>query len=118
MKTALLVVIRASLAAVLAVAVLATAASADGPAGPTGHAASRCGDLPDSLIYNIRTNRVGCHTGRRVASQWGPQCAQRPGGSCRVTAGFYCSYRNTDYEAGAIRCTRNGGRVVRFVTGS
>lgn len=86
--------------------------------GAEARAAKQCGDIPSRLIYDIRTKRVSCTTARRVARQWGSQCAQTPTGSCTVSAGFYCQYRATGYESGAIRCARSGGRVVRFVTGS
>ena len=78
--------------------------------------AASCGSV-NEFTGRISTPGVGCRTARTVARQWGRECAQRSSGSCSVTAGFYCRYRDFGVEAGRIRCT-SGSRVVRFYTGS
>lgn len=86
-----------------------------------------CGDVAGRLLYSIRTQRVTCIAARRIATQWATQCAQLRTGSCLlVTALFYCRYRDTGLESGAIRCIHDLDlrkpfpvqRTVTFVTGS
>jgi hypothetical protein len=98
------------------------------PAGAErqGTAVASCGDLPSGLVYKITARRVSCRIARRVARQWGSQCAQIPTGSCLTTSHFYCRYSDTRYEAGAIRCVHEADlrkamtaqRAVRFITSS
>lgn len=76
-----------------------------------------CGDMPSRLIYDIKTSGASCKTARSTASGWARVCAQKPSGSCTVSTGFYCRYRDAGYEAGKIRCTKRG-KWVKFVTGS
>src|SRR5262249_12356842 len=105
-----------------AIALLAMPASAE----RQGTVVASCGDLPSRLVYNITARRVSCPFARRVARQWGSQCAQIPTGSCLTTSHFYCRYSDTGYEAGAIRCVYEADlrkamtaqRAVRFSTGS
>ena len=114
---------RSSLIVALALSVAAFAQSAN-PA-PARTVAS-CGDIDSRLVYAIKTQRVLCPLARRVATQWGWQCAQLRTGSCLVTALYYCRYRNTGSESGSIKCIHdndlrkslNVQRVVFFVTAS
>lgn len=90
--------------------------TAFGGISPASARADACGDVDSVLAYNIRTRIVGCREARRVVRGWAAGPAQR-GGDGRVR-GLFCRYRDTGYEAGAIRCTGARGRVVRWVTGS
>lgn len=113
---------RAALVTVCFCGLLALAGS------PPAHAeaATACGNIPVIFVFGIKTERVSCTLARKVARQWGSQCAQLRTGSCLVTALFYCRYRDTGYEAGAIVCTlerdlARGVRLphrIRFETGS
>ena len=78
-----------------------------------------CGDLAESGAgtYNVRATGVDCETAIVIARQWEDECATRPDGSCRVTLGFSCKYRQAGYESGVISCT-SGRRAVRFETGA
>lgn len=95
-------------------------------AAKQGLTIASCGDIPSILVYGITARRVSCLAARRVARQWGSQCAQIRTGSCLTTSHFYCRYRDTAYEAGAIRCVyeldlrkaMTAQRAVRFSTGS
>ena len=83
-------------------------------------ASARCGALSSDLsnnIFNIRAANVSCPKARRVARQWVDQCASDEDGSCLVSAGFYCRYRDVGYEQGTVRCGRNK-RKVTFDTGA
>lgn len=75
-----------------------------------------CGDLAHRYAFNITTRQASCREGRRVVRRWNRTAAQQ-GGSGRVR-GLYCRYRDIGYEAGDIRCTGSGGRVVRWQTAS
>jgi len=113
-------IIRAALVTVAVAVVVVHAAGA----ARTTPAPTKCGDIATTHIYAIRAERVGCTTARRVARQWAAQCAGIPTGSCLVTALFYCRYRDSGFEKGAITCTyerdlgvRTSRRLVRFQTG-
>jgi hypothetical protein len=73
-----------------------------------------CGQLAHRHAYNITTRKVRCVEARRVVRRWNNTTAQE-GGDGRVR-GLYCIYSNIGYEAGDIRCTGSGGRVVRWQT--
>jgi hypothetical protein len=85
-----------------------------------------CGDIQSRLVYTIKTQRVTCRLARRIAVQWGDQCAQLRTGSCLVTALYYCRYRTTGVEEGRIKCIHDDDlrkalrlqRVVSFITAS
>lgn len=85
-----------------------------------------CGAIQPRLVYAITTQRVTCRLARRIAVQWGDQCAQLRTGSCLVTALYYCRYRDTGFEEGRIRCIHDSDlrkplrlqRVVSFITAS
>ena len=78
-----------------------------------------CGDIAQSGAgtYNVRATGVDCETAIVIARQWEDECATRPDGSCRVTLGFSCRYRQAGYESGVINCT-SGARAVTFETGA
>lgn len=92
---------------------------------PDGSRAA-CGDIQSQLVYTIKTQRVACTLARRIAIQWGDQCAQLRTGSCLVTALYYCRYRDTAFEEGRIKCIHDADlrkplrlqRVVSFITAS
>jgi hypothetical protein len=67
-----------------------------------------CGDLTDAGIgiYNLTTRRVSCAGARRVARRYDSNPSTPRGYRCKTT-------RVRQYELD-IRCTRSGGRVVRF----
>jgi hypothetical protein len=102
------------------------ATASSGSTGETAAVKASCGDLSGRMLYSIRTQRVTCAAARQIAAQWASQCASLRTGSCLVTALFYCRYRNTGYESGAIRCVHDSDlrkplvlqRTVAFVTGS
>ena len=87
-------------------------------------ARAACGDIQPQLVYTIKTQRVTCRLARRIAIQWGDQCAQLRTGSCLVTALYYCRYRDTAFEEGRIKCIHDADlrkplrlqRVVSFIT--
>jgi hypothetical protein len=78
-----------------------------------------CGDLKRRRIYNITTRRVSCRFARRFARDIfrNPACAEDR--YCRFRR-FRCThynYRIPGGREGDVRCTRRGGRVVRFQYG-
>ena len=81
--------------------------------------AAACGDLVESGAgtYDVRATGLDCETAIVVARQWEQECATQPDGSCEVTLGFDCTYRQTGYELGEIACV-SGERRVEFQTGS
>lgn len=81
---------------------------------PAEPASVDCGDLAQSGagVYNVRATGVDCETAIVIARQWQDECATRPDGSCRVTLGFSCRYRQKGYESGAIRCAGSRGAVT------
>lgn len=86
---------------------------------PTKKTPADCGDLGSEGAGsgNIKASGVDCNTARGVAKQWESQCASQPDGSCTVSAGFACRFREAGYEAGVISCTAED-REVRFETGA
>ena len=94
----------------LAAVLLVTVAS-----GPRVEAAEQapireCGDVSSRLAYNVTSRVTSCGEARRVARAW------RGTSTVSRVRGFTCRYRDIGYEAGDIRCTRSGGRVVRWQT--
>ncbi len=73
-----------------------------------------CGDLPSVAVWNLTTRRVSCSEARRVARRW--VATWQEDGSTPVR-GFNCRHRLIGYENTDVRCTRRGGRVVRFQGG-
>lgn len=78
-----------------------------------------CGDLEHRRIYNITTREVRCRVARSFARRifTNPACAEDR--FCRFR-GFRCTHRNYPIPGGHegdVRCTRSGGRVVRFQYG-
>jgi hypothetical protein len=78
-----------------------------------------CGDLSGRRIYNITARRVSCRFARRFARHIfrNPACAEDR--YCRFRS-FRCThynYRIPGGREGDVRCTRSGGRVVRFQYG-
>jgi hypothetical protein len=78
-----------------------------------------CGDLRRRRIYNITTRRASCRFARRFARDifTNPACAEDR--YCRFR-GFRCTHYNYAIPGGRegdVRCTRRGGRVVRFQYG-
>ena len=84
---------------------------------PAAHGASvrECGDFTSAYAGNITTRIVTCSEARRVVRAWNKTAAKR-GGNGRVLS-YYCKYRDIKWEAGDIRCTATGGRVVHWQTG-
>ena len=70
--------------------------------------------MPSAHAFNITTRVVGCTRAKRVIRSWNRGAARRGGNG--YARGLYCRYRDTGYEAGDIRCTGTGGRVVRWQT--
>lgn len=107
--------------ALLLCAVLAVPAAGPtvGPQYARAAASVPCGALAGNLannVFNIRAVKVSCRKARRVARQWVDECASDEDGSCLVSAGFSCRYRNVG-EQGTVRCGRNQ-RKVTFDTGA
>jgi hypothetical protein len=113
-------------ASALVLVLIFTVHTASGSSASYAGSVISCGDIPSRLIFGISARRLSCATARRVARQWGSQCAQIRTGSCLTTSHFYCRYRDTAYEAGAIRCVYESDlrrsmttqRAVRFSTGT
>lgn len=104
----------ASLVALLAIT--ATPASAGavrecGSWGDHGDSQLRWGMSPvrGFGIYNVTTRNVGCSTARRFARRYKGTDSYYPTWKCRET---------NEYESSEVRCTRSGGRVIRWQTGS
>ncbi|MBN1529800.1 MAG: hypothetical protein JW895_12120 [Thermoleophilaceae bacterium] len=88
---------------------------------PKGHHGDKPVFTPKPIfgagVYDIRTRVATCGTARRMvrrfwAGRWG-KC--EPG--CR-RGRFTCRNRRTGDEVWIMRCTANGGRVVRFEYGA
>ncbi len=75
---------------------------------------NECGDLPSDVAYNLTTRRVACAEARRVVRRWN---ATNEGDGTTYVRGLSCTFRSLGHEAGDIRCTGSGGRVVRWQTG-
>lgn len=78
-----------------------------------------CGRLPHGGIYNITTRIVRCRFARTFARRvfTNPACAEDR--FCRFR-GFRCTHYNYPIPGGHegdVRCTKSGGRVVRFQYG-
>jgi hypothetical protein len=78
-----------------------------------------CGRLTQRRIYNITTRVVRCRFARGFARRvfTDPACAEDR--FCQFR-GFHCTHRNYPIPGGRegdVRCTRSGGRVVRFQYG-
>ena len=103
----------------------ACAAASVALSAPDGTRAA-CGDIQSRLVYTIKTQHVTCKLARRIAIQWGDQCARLRTGSCLVTALYYCRYRTTGVEEGRVKCIHDADlrkplllqRVVSFITAS
>jgi hypothetical protein len=78
-----------------------------------------CGDLVESGAgtYDVRATGLDCETAIVIARQWEQECATQPDGSCEVTLGFDCTYRQVAHELGEIACV-SGDRRVEFQTGA
>jgi hypothetical protein len=78
-----------------------------------------CGNLVESGAgtYAVKAKGADCDLARNVARQWETECATGGDGSCRVSAGYECVYRDAGYELGYITCT-SGSAQVRFETGA
>jgi hypothetical protein len=78
-----------------------------------------CGNLVESGAgtYNVHATGLDCETAIVVARQWEQECATQPDGSCEVTLGFACAYRQVAHELGEIACVK-GARRVSFETGA
>jgi len=78
-----------------------------------------CGNLVESGAgtYAVKARGTDCGLARRVARQWEDECASEGDGSCRVSAGYDCAYREAGYELGYITCT-SGAVQVTFETGA
>jgi len=78
-----------------------------------------CGDLARRGfgIGNLESVDVDCDTARRVTREWEAECATRPSGSCSVSSGFACEFREVGFEGGDVSCTK-GNRRVDFMTGA
>jgi hypothetical protein len=105
---------RSTRRSLLAVATVVVATTIAAPGEASAAAVRECGDLPAQYAYNITTRRVSCPEARRVVRRWNRTAAQ--GGSPYVR-GLYCRFREIGHEAGDIRCTGRGRRVVRWQTG-
>jgi hypothetical protein len=120
-RVALLVVVSLGFGLALGVAKEAQVQPAEAAVTPP----TRCGSISTRYLYAVTAHRVTCLRARTIAVQWANQCAQIPTGSCLVTAGFYCRFRSTGHESGAIRCIAEADllrahprpRLVSFVTG-
>jgi hypothetical protein len=78
-----------------------------------------CGDLGHRGIYNVTSRMVRCRSARSLARRifTDPACAEDR--FCRFR-GFRCTHHNYPIPGGRegdVRCTRSGGRVVRFQYG-
>jgi hypothetical protein len=78
-----------------------------------------CGNLVESGAgtYAVKARGPDCDLARTVARRWETECATGGDGSCRVSAGYDCTYRDVGYELGYITCT-SGPAQVRFETGA
>ena len=66
------------------------------------------GPIEGSGIYNLSTRKVSCSSARRMVS-----------GVTRMNSyAFRCRQRELGYEHFDVRCTGDGGRVIRYQTGS
>jgi hypothetical protein len=102
---------------VLVIPLVLGAGAGNAPSSAQAKAAIReCGDLPSRFAYNITTRRAACWKAREGIRRWGNSVAGR-GGDGYVGA-YYCNYKSIGYEAGDIRCTASGGRVVHWQTAS
>lgn len=78
---------------------------------PPAQAAKNCGDMPDQHAYQIKVKKTGCGKGRKIVKKWNRNT------SARFVKNFRCTYRDTGFHEGKIKC-RNGEKRVRWVTAS
>lgn len=103
------------LIAVLAAPVASSSASAIRECGNYGFTADGRGPMwtyravEGAGTYNVTSRVVHCRTARRVALHAYPHHAYR---------GWSCRYVSRAEEYADIRCTKPGGRVVRFQAGA
>lgn len=117
--------IRSVLVGAVAASAVMLGATPSAPAGVSAAAAvNECGNWGDHGdgqlrwgmssvrgfgIYNLTTRRVGCSTARRFARRYKGTDSSYPTWRCRETS---------EYESSDVRCTRSGGRVIRWQSGS
>lgn len=103
---------------VLFVAAGTAAALLVAPAGATAAPIEECGNFDghwtyDTLqgagTYNVTARVVSCREARTVALK------AEPG---RRFGGWSCRYMDQGYEFADVRCTKPGGRVIRWQAGA
>jgi hypothetical protein len=99
-----------------AAAAAALAAVAGVGAAAAAAPVRECGSMPARYVFKVQADRVTCERALVIARQWGEQCAQLRTGSCLVTAGFYCRYRDSGFERGTIRCLAEREMLARAVS--
>lgn len=70
------------------------------------------GPIDGAGIFNVTTRKVRCRYARRFVLSLDGQV-----GSDRHR-GFKCRYVSEEYEYADVRCTRRGGKVIRWQTGA
>jgi hypothetical protein len=74
------------------------------------------GEVTGFSIGPVIAKNVGCSTARRVARR---SFNTNLNGKRRWRYGRWtCRYRQTGYESSTTRCSRGGGRVVRWASGA
>ena len=79
-----------------------------------------CGDIArsGSGVYKVEARRVSCRHARWIARRFQSIVFEGASGRRGVIGGYRCRSRRIDVELRHARCTRSGGRVVRFEWGS
>jgi hypothetical protein len=70
------------------------------------------GQIDGAGIFNVTTRTVRCRYARRFVRSWDGQVG------ADHHRRFRCRYVSQDYEYADIRCTRRGGKVIRWQTGA
>lgn len=93
----------------------ASGTGGDATGGAEAARVRECGDLQNegAGVYNVTSRRIRCPRARRVARRY-----YRNGRRNGRTLGFRCREKQLGTELFDVRCTRAGGRVVRFQFGS
>lgn len=67
------------------------------------------GQIQGAGTFNVTARVVGCREARTVALKASPE---------RRFRGWSCRYVDQGYEYADVRCTKSGGRVVRWQSGA